>query len=56
MLFLWKHLDIQNLSQVSDNIISRLLQNELPVTADNLFAANALMNMENQIFTKIEKR
>lgn len=48
--------DIQNLSQVSDNIISRLLQSELPVTADNLFAANALMNMEYQVFGKIGKK
>ena len=48
--------DIQNLNQVSDNIISHLLQNELPVTADNLFAANALMNMEYQVFGKIAKR
>lgn len=45
--------DIQNLSQVSDNIISQLLQNELPVTADNLLAANALMNMQYQLFGKI---
>lgn len=48
--------DIQNLSQVSDNIISHLLQNELPVNADNLFAANALMNMEYQVFGKIGKK
>lgn len=48
--------DIQNLNRVSDNIISHLLQNELPVTADNLFAANALMNMEYQVFGKIAKR
>ncbi len=48
--------DIQNLSQVSDNIISHLLQNELPVNADNLFATNALMNMEYQLFGKIGKR
>ena len=48
--------DIQNLTQVSDNIISKLLQNDLPVTADNLFATNALMNMEYQIFGKIGKR
>ena len=48
--------DIQNLSQVSDNIISHLLQNELPVTADNLFATNALMNMEYQLFGKIGKK
>lgn len=48
--------DIQNLTQVSDNIINRLLQNDLPVTADNLFATNALMNMEYQLFGKIGKR
>lgn len=48
--------DIQNLSQVSDNIISHLLQNELPVNADNLLATNALMNMEYQVFGKIGKR
>ena len=48
--------DIKNLSQVSDNIISHLLQNDLPVNADNLFAANALMNMEHQIFSKVGKR
>lgn len=48
--------DIQNLSQVSDNIISHLLHNELPVNADNLFAANALMNMEYQIYGKIGKK
>ena len=48
--------DIQNLNQVSDNIISHLLQNELPVNADNMFAANALMNMEYQVFAKIGKK
>ena len=48
--------DIQNLSQVSDNIISHLLQNELPVNADNLFAANALMNMEHQVYGIIGKK
>ena len=48
--------DIQNLSQVSDNIISHLLHNELTVNADNLFAANALMNMEYQIYGKIGKK
>ena len=48
--------DIQNLSQVSDNIISHLLHNELPVNADNLFAASALMNMEYQIYGKIGKK
>lgn len=48
--------DIQNLSQVSDNIISQLLQSDLPVTADNLLATNALMNMEYQLFGKIGKR
>ena len=48
--------DIQNLSQVSDNIISQLLQSNLPVTADNLLATNALMNMEYQLFGKIGKR
>lgn len=48
--------DIQNLTQVSDNIISRLLQNELPVTADNLLSANALMNMNYQIYGKIGKK
>jgi hypothetical protein len=45
--------DIQNLSHVSDNIISHLLQNKLPVTSDNIFAANALMNLENSLFGKI---
>ena len=48
--------DIQNLTQVSDNIISQLLQNELPITADNLFAANALMNMEYQLYGNIGKK
>ncbi len=48
--------DIQNLAQVSDNIIDKLLQNDLPVTADNLFAANALMNMEYQIYRNIGKK
>lgn len=48
--------DIQNLSQVSDNIISHLLQSDMPVTADNLLATNALMNMEYQLFGKIGKR
>lgn len=48
--------DIQNLSQVSDNIISHLLQSNLTVTADNLLATNALMNMEYQLFGKIGKR
>lgn len=48
--------DIQNLSQVSDNIISHLLQSDLPVTADNLLATNALLNMEYQLFGKIGKR
>ena len=48
--------DIQNLSQVSDNIISQLLQSDLSVTADNLLATNALMNMEYQLFGKIGKR
>ena len=48
--------DIQNLSQVSDNIISHLLQNELPVNADNLLATNALMNMEYQVFGNIGKK
>ena len=48
--------DIQNLSHVSDNIISHLLQNKLPVTSDNIFAANALMNLENSLFGKIGKR
>ncbi len=48
--------DIQNLSQVSDNIISQLLQSELPVTSDNLLAANALLNMNYQIYGKIGKK
>jgi len=48
--------DIQKMSQVSDNIISHLLQNELPVNADNILAANSLMNMEYQLFGKISKK
>ena len=48
--------DIQNLSHVSDNIISHLLQNEMPVNADNLLAANVLMNMEYQLYGKIGKK
>ena len=48
--------DIQKMSQVSDNIISHLLQNELPINADNILAANTLMNMEYQLFGKISKK
>lgn len=49
-------LDIQNLTQVSDNIISRVLENDMPVTADNLLVTNALMNMEYQLYGKIGRK
>lgn len=48
--------DIQNLKEVSDNIINRVLENDMPITADNLLAANALMNMEYQVYDKIGKK
>ena len=48
--------DIQNLAKVSDNIISQLLQNDLPITPDNLFAANALMNMEYSLYGAIGRK
>lgn len=46
--------DIQNLAQVSDNIIEKLIQNDLPVSADNLMSANQLVNMKYQLFTRIK--
>lgn len=48
--------DIQNLAEVSDNIISKVLENDMPVTADNILITNALMNMEYQVYDNIGKK
>lgn len=48
--------DVQKISQVSDNVINRLLEYEQPVTVDNLLSANSLMNARGELFGKISRR